>query len=174
MDARYIERQRLKTDLKAAVDAGALDVVYQPMFVLDGSRIACCEALSRWTHPQKGAIPPNIFIQIAEEMGIVADITRFMIRSACRDCATWPDTIGVSVNLSVLDLRNDDIVKTVLDALADSGLAPTRLHLEVTESSLIEELSAVRAILEKLRTYGITIAIDDFGTGFSQPSPIAC
>lgn len=170
MDARYIERQRLKTDLKAAVDAGALEVVYQPMFVLDGSRIACCEALSRWTHPEKGAIPPNIFIQIAEEMGIVADITRFMIRSACRDCATWPDTIGVSVNLSVMDLRNDDIVKTVLDALAESGLAPTRLHLEVTESSLIEELSAVRAILEKLRTYGITIAIDDFGTGFSSLS----
>lgn len=170
MDARYIERQRLKTDLKTAVEKDALQVVYQPMFVPDGSRIACCEALSRWTHPEKGAIPPNIFIQIAEEMGIVADITRFMIRTACRDCATWPEPIGVSVNLSVLDLRNDDIVKTVLDALAESGLDPKRLHLEVTESSLIEELAAVRLILEELRKHGITIAIDDFGTGFSSLS----
>ncbi|GEO86022.1 MULTISPECIES: putative bifunctional diguanylate cyclase/phosphodiesterase [Alphaproteobacteria] len=170
MDARYIERQRLKTDLKAAVTAGALQVVYQPMFVPDGSKIVCCEALSRWTHPEKGAIPPNIFIQIAEEMGIVTDITRFMIRKACRDCASWPEEIGVSVNLSVLDLRNDDIVKTVLEALADCGLDPKRLHLEVTESSLIEELTAVCVILEELRTHGISIAIDDFGTGFSSLS----
>ncbi len=170
MDARYIERQRLKTDLKTAVESDALQVVYQPMFVPDGSRIACCEALSRWTHPEKGSIPPNIFIQIAEEMGIVADITRFMIRTACRDCASWPDAIAVSVNLSVLDLRNNDIVRVVLDALADSGLDPRRLHLEVTESSLIEELAAVRLILEELRQHGITIAIDDFGTGFSSLS----
>lgn len=170
MDARYIERQRLKTDLKTAVENDALQVVYQPMFVLDGSRIACCEALSRWTHPEKGSIPPNIFIQIAEEMGIVTDVTRFMIRTACRDCVTWPESISVSVNLSVLDLRNDDIVKTVLDALADSGLDPKRLHLEVTESSLIEELAAVSVILEELRKHGITIAIDDFGTGFSSLS----
>lgn len=170
MDARYIERQRLKTDLKSAVESDGLQVVYQPMFLPDGSRISCCEALSRWTHPEKGSIPPNIFIQIAEEMGIVADITRFMIRTACRDCATWPDGIGVSVNLSVLDLRNDDIVQVVLDALAESGLDPRRLHLEVTESSLIEELSTVRSILEDLRQHGITIAIDDFGTGFSSLS----
>ncbi len=170
MDARYIERQRLKSDLKDAVETGALHAVYQPMFVSDGSRVACCEALSRWTHPEKGAIPPNIFIQIAEEMGIVADITRFMIRTACRDCATWPAPIGVSVNLSVQDLRNDDIVRIVLDALDESGLAPTRQHLEVTESSLIEELGAVRLILEQLRQHGITIAIDDFGTGFSSLS----
>ncbi|NML72559.1 EAL domain-containing protein [Rhizobium sp. S-51] len=170
MDARYIERQRLKTDLQAAVENDGLQVVYQPMFAPDGSRIDCCEALSRWTHPEKGSIPPNIFIQIAEEMGIVSGLTRFMIRQACRDCVTWPDEIAVSVNLSVQDLRSDDIVQTVLDALADTGLDPKRLHLEVTESSLIEEMAAVRLILEQLRKHGITIAIDDFGTGFSSLS----
>ncbi|MHA7968051.1 putative bifunctional diguanylate cyclase/phosphodiesterase [Rhizobium sp. CAU 1783] len=170
MDARYIERQRLKTDLQAAVENDGLQVVYQPMFAPDGSRIDCCEALSRWTHPEKGSIPPNIFVQIAEEMGIVSGLTRFMIRQACRDCVTWPDGIAVSVNLSVQDLRNDDIVQTVLDALADTGLDPKRLHLEVTESSLIEEMAAVRLILEQLRKHGITIAIDDFGTGFSSLS----
>ena len=170
MDARYVERQRLKTDLRDAVENGLLHVAYQPMYTPDGTSIECCEALSRWTHPEKGTIPPNVFIQIAEEMGVVTDITRFMIVQACRDCVEWPDHISVSVNLSVLDLRNDDIVKTVLGALAETGLAPARLHLEVTESSLIEELSTVRLILEQLRSHGITIAIDDFGTGFSSLS----
>jgi len=170
MDARYVERQRLKTDLRAAVEAGALQAVYQPMFSLDGSKLECCEALSRWTHPEKGAIPPNIFIQIAEEMGIISDITRFMIRQACRDCATWPEHICVSVNLAEQDLRNDTIIDSVMEALADSGLAASRLQLEVTESSRIEELSSVRLILERLRGHGITIAIDDFGTGFSSLS----
>lgn len=170
MDARYIERQRLKSDLRAAVESQSLNAVYQPMFKPDGSRIECCEALSRWTHPEKGAIPPNVFIQIAEEMGIVSDITRFMIRQACRDCMTWPEHIAVSVNLSVHDLRDGAIADTIIEALAETGLPASRLHLEVTESSLMEELSAVRALLEMLRAKGITIAIDDFGTGFSSLS----
>lgn len=170
MDARYIERQRLKTDLRAAVESQSLNAVYQPMFKPDGSRVECCEALSRWTHPEKGAIPPNVFIQIAEEMGIVSDITRFMIRQACRDCMTWPEHIAVSVNLSVHDLRDGAIAETIMEALAETGLPASRLHLEVTESSLMEELSAVRALLEMLRAKGITIAIDDFGTGFSSLS----
>ncbi|MGV8936445.1 MAG: putative bifunctional diguanylate cyclase/phosphodiesterase [Allorhizobium sp.] len=170
MDARYVERQRLKTDLREAVENQTLHVAYQPMYTPDGTRIECCEALSRWIHPEKGAIPPNVFIQIAEEMGVVSDITRFMIRQACRDCVTWPEHIAVSVNLSVQDLRNDEIVKTVMEALNESGLSSSRLHLEVTESSLIEELATVRLILEELRGHGITIAIDDFGTGFSSLS----
>ncbi|MCM2475897.1 EAL domain-containing protein [Rhizobium sp. CG5] len=170
MDARYIERQRLKTDLRAAVESQSLTAVYQPMFTPDGSRVECCEALSRWTHPEKGAIPPNVFIQIAEEMGIVSDITRFMIRQACRDCMTWPEHIAVSVNLSVHDLRDGAIADTIMEALAETGLPASRLHLEVTESSLMEELAAVRTLLEMLRAKGITIAIDDFGTGFSSLS----
>lgn len=170
MDARYVERQRLKTDLRTAVDAGDISVAYQPMFKPDGSALECCEALARWTHPEKGAIPPNVFIQVAEEMGIVSEITRQVIMKACRDCMAWPEHISVSVNLSMQDLRNELIIDTVTSVLAETGLAPGRLHLEVTESSLIEELSTVRLILEQLRGYGITIAIDDFGTGFSSLS----
>ena len=170
MDARYVEQQRLKTDLRNAVENRDLHVVYQPMFKPDGTRIECCEALSRWIHPEKGAIPPNVFIQIAEEMGIVSGITEFIIAQACRDCVTWPRHIGVSVNLSVQDLRNSDIVSVVCDALEQSGLDPSRLHLEVTESCLMDELVTVRAILGDLRSRGITIAIDDFGTGFSSLS----
>ncbi|SMC43116.1 EAL domain-containing protein [Rhizobium sp. RU36D] len=170
MDARYLERQRLKVDLRDAVENWRLSALYQPMYVPDGSQLSCCEALARWTHPEKGPIAPNIFIEIAEEMGIVSDITRFMIDRACRDCVDWPEHISVSVNLSEHDLRNCDIVRTVEAALADSGLSPSRLHLEVTESSLIEELSTVSLLLGDLRALGVSIAIDDFGTGFSSLS----
>jgi diguanylate cyclase (GGDEF)-like protein len=170
MDARYVERQALKEDLREAIETGKLHSVYQPMFTPDGARIDCCEALSRWVHPERGLIPPNVFVQIAEEMGIVSGITHFMINQACRDCATWPAPISVSVNLSAQDLRNNDIVAMVSDALKSSGLEPSRLHLEVTESCLMDELATVRMILADLRSKGITIAIDDFGTGFSSLS----
>jgi len=170
MDARYVERQKLKEDLREAVEAGRLQAVYQPMFTPDGSRIDCCEALARWIHPEKGSIPPNIFVQIAEEMGIVGGITRFMINQACRDCVSWPAPVSVSVNLSAQDLRSNDIVDIVMDALEASGLEPSRLHLEVTESCLMDEVATVRSILADLRARGITVAIDDFGTGFSSLS----
>lgn len=170
MDARHLERQRLKADLRAAVDDHGITVVYQPMFTPDGHGLVCCEALARWHHADKGAIAPNIFIQIAEEMGIVSSITQQVLRRACIDCRSWPATIGVSVNLSVHDLRHEDLSDTVEAILTETGLSPQRLHLEVTESSLIEELSEARAVLDRLRSLGITISIDDFGTGFSSLS----
>jgi len=170
MDARYIQRQKLKEDLREAIEKDELHAAYQPMFKPDGSGVACCEALSRWIHPEKGTVPPDVFVQLAEEMGIVSGITRYMIHTACRDCATWPEAISVSVNLSVQDLRNSDIVAVVGEALAATGLHPSRLHLEVTESCLMDELATVSAILTELRAKGITIAIDDFGTGFSSLS----
>lgn len=170
MDARHLERQRLKADLRAAISAQELTVVYQPMFTPDGRKLSCCEALARWHHTDKGPIPPNIFIQIAEEMGIVTEITDQVLRKACIDCCTWPEAIGVSVNLSVHDLRQGGLTRTVEAILKETGLSPKRLHLEVTESSLIEELAAARAVLDHLRSLGITISIDDFGTGFSSLS----
>ncbi len=170
MDARYVERQKLKDDLREAVETGRLQAVYQPMFTPDGSRIECCEALARWIHPEKGSVPPDLFVQVAEEMGIVAGITRFMVNQACNDCASWPAPLAVSVNLSAQDLRNGEIVKIVMAALDASGLEPSRLHLEVTESCLMDEVATVRSILADLRAKGITIAIDDFGTGFSSLS----
>jgi EAL domain-containing protein (putative c-di-GMP-specific phosphodiesterase class I) len=170
MDGRYIEKQKLKADLREAVAAGGLNIAYQPMFKADGSRIECAEALARWVHPEKGAIPPDVFIRLAEDMGIISDITRFILMKACMDCMTWPDHIAVSVNLSARDLRDNDILAVVSQALKNSGLSPDRLHLEITESCLIDEPAAVRAILAELRNSGITIAIDDFGTGFSSLS----
>ncbi|MDR6757917.1 diguanylate cyclase (GGDEF)-like protein [Mycoplana sp. BE70] len=170
MDARYVDRQKLKADLREAVAKDELSVAYQPMFQPDGSRIECCEALARWTHRERGPVSPTIFIQIAEEMGIVSEITRLMIERACMDCVGWPEHMGVSINLSVQDLRNAEIVGVVTDALISSGLKPSRLHLEVTESCLMEEPVKVKAVLQELRARGITIAIDDFGTGYSSLS----
>ncbi|WFU49738.1 EAL domain-containing protein [Sinorhizobium terangae] len=140
------------------------------MFTPDGSRIECCEALARWTHPERGPVPPNVFIQLAEEMGLVTHITRYVLRQACRDCTNWPSDMSVSVNLSVLDLRGDEIVSMVTEALKETGLDPARLHLEVTESCLMDEPAKVQGILSDLHERGITIAIDDFGTGYSSLS----
>ncbi len=170
MDGRYIAQQKLKADLREAVGNQGLSVAYQPMFKADGTRIECAEALARWVHPEKGAIPPDVFIRLAEEMGIISQITRFILMKACKDCMSWPDHIAVSVNLSARDLRDADILAVVSEALEASHLEPARLHLEITESCLIDEPAAVRAILAELRARGITIAIDDFGTGFSSLS----
>lgn len=170
MDAVYLEGQKLRADLRQVLRDKGLQVVYQPMFRPDGSVIECCEALVRWNHPDKGAIAPNIFVPLAEDMGLVSEITRYVIDRACRECAGWPSTVAVSVNLSVNDLRSDEVVSWVSDALRRYGLPATRLHVEVTESFFMDEPAAVCAILEQLRTMGLTIAIDDFGTGFSSLS----
>lgn len=170
MDANYLDRQKLKTDLREAIETGGLSVAYQPMFLADGSRIECCEALARWIHPERGPVAPDVFIQLAEEIGVVSNITKFMLRQACLDCLKWPSHIAVSVNLSVLDLRNGEIIPIVTDILSETGLDPSRLHLEVTESCLMEEAAKVQTILQELRARGITIAIDDFGTGYSSLS----
>ncbi len=170
MDAHYLDRQKLKSDLREALENDNLSVAYQPMFLPDGSRIECCEALARWTHRERGPVSPVVFIQLAEEMGVVSAITHFMLRQACRDCMTWPSHMAVSVNLSALDLRNSDIVTFITDTLVETGLDPSRLHLEVTESCLLEEAVKVQTILQELRARGITIAIDDFGTGYSSLS----
>lgn len=170
MDARYVDRQKLKADLREAINARSLTLSYQPMFAPNGGRVECCEALARWTHPERGPVPPNVFIQLAEELGLVTEITRFVLDQACRDCMNWPGDVSVSVNLSVLDLRSSEIVLMVTDALRVTGLDAARLHLEVTESCLMDEPLKVQAILRELRGLGITIAIDDFGTGYSSLS----
>ncbi|WP_245409824.1 putative bifunctional diguanylate cyclase/phosphodiesterase [Pararhizobium haloflavum] len=170
MDEKYRMRQLLKKDLREAIERRALSLVYQPMFSADGLRIARCEALSRWEHKTHGPVSPGEYIPLAEEMGIVPLITEFMLEVACKDCASWPGGLGVSVNLSALDLRNRDIIKLVTNALDQSGLDPRRLEVEVTESAFVEDAVTARNVLNELRAIGLTIAIDDFGTGYSNLS----
>ncbi len=170
MDTAYRYRQRLKAELKTTVAAGGLTLAFQPLIDLKTRKVVACEALARWTHPTLGAIPPSLFIPIAEETGLISDITRWVLRSAAAECINWPDGISVSVNVSARDFRNDDVEEMVLAALKSSGLTPERLEIEVTETALIEERDAATKILSALGKRGIGIALDDFGTGYSSLS----
>ncbi len=170
MDAQYIDEQKLRADLRQAIQNRALHVVYQPLYLPDGSGIECSEALVRWRHPERGVVGPNVFIPMAEDMNLISQITHQVIEQACRDCSTWPEGMAVSVNLSIQDLGNDDIVPHVAEVLERYSLSPSRLRLEVTESCFMDEPVAVSAILNRFRATGVTIAIDDFGTGFSSLS----
>ncbi|MBT1159793.1 EAL domain-containing protein [Aminobacter anthyllidis] len=170
MDAAFRNRQLMKADLRNAVEARALRVVYQPIVSMSTMRIASCEALCRWDHPELGPVSPATFIPLAEEMGIISDISTFVLQAACAECAKWPAPIGVSVNLSAKDFRDRDVVEKVREALAASGLAPHRLEIEVTETALLDDKSSTRSYIEELKAIGVRIALDDFGTGYSSLS----
>lgn len=170
MDAAFRQRQILKADLRSAVDAGSLRVVFQPIVELKSMHVVTCEALCRWDHPELGAVSPAIFIPLAEEMGIISEISVQVLKAACRECARWPEPIGVSVNLSARDFRNGDIVNTVREALAEAGLPPHRLEVEVTETAILDDKLSTRIYLEEIRSLGVRIALDDFGTGYSSLS----
>jgi len=170
MDAEFRNRQVLKADLRTAVEQKALRVVYQPIVSMETMRIASCEALCRWDHPENGPISPAVFIPLAEEMGIISDISIFMLHAACTECVKWPAPTQVSVNLSAKDFASRDIVASVRAALASSGLPADRLEIEVTETALLDDTASTRAILEELKAIGVRIALDDFGTGYSSLS----
>ncbi|MER8486156.1 EAL domain-containing protein [Mesorhizobium sp. M1322] len=170
MDAAFRNRQLMKADLRTAVESKGLRVVYQPIVAMSTMRIVSCEALCRWDHPDLGPISPSIFIPLAEEMGIISEISTFVLHAACTECAKWPIQTSVSVNLSAKDFRNRDVVQKVRDALASSGLAAGRLEIEVTETALLDDKSLTRQYIEELKRLGVRIALDDFGTGYSSLS----
>ncbi len=170
MDRAFRDRQVLKADLRQAVAARGLRVVYQPIVSMQTMRIASCEALCRWDHPRLGPVSPTVFIPLAEEMGIVSAISVFMLEAATAECARWPDPICVSVNLSAKDFLNDDIVGRVRGALDASGLRPERLEIEVTETALLDDTAQTRRYIEQLKALGVRVALDDFGTGYSSLS----
>jgi EAL domain-containing protein (putative c-di-GMP-specific phosphodiesterase class I) len=126
--------------------------------------------LCRWDHPELGPVSPAIFIPLAEEIGIIAGISAFVLEQACAECVKWPEQISVSVNLSAKDFHTRDIVEKVKRVLDQSGLAPHRLEIEVTETALLDDKSSTRVFLEELKALGVSIALDDFGTGYSSLS----
>lgn len=170
MDEAFRSRQLMKADLRVAIETQSLRVVYQPIVSMDTMRIASCEALCRWDHRDLGPISPSIFIPLAEEMGMISDISDFVLKAACAECITWPEQITVSVNLSAKDFRSRDVIDKVRGALASSGLAPHRLEIEVTETVLLDDKSLTRQYVEELKAIGVRIALDDFGTGYSSLS----
>jgi diguanylate cyclase (GGDEF)-like protein len=170
MDVKAQARRSLELDLRHAVATGAFEVHYQPLVNLKTGRISTCEALLRWRHPERGMIPPGEFIPIAEEMGLIVDIGNWVLNRACLDCAKWPDDVRVAVNLSPIQFRRGNVMRAITDALAMSGLATERLEIEITESVLLQDTEATRALLLQLREFGVRISLDDFGTGYSSLS----
>jgi diguanylate cyclase (GGDEF)-like protein/PAS domain S-box-containing protein len=168
MDAAIQTRRLLEIDLREALDKSRLDVFFQPLIEVATGRVSGCEALVRWKHPTRGYVPPAEFIPLAEETGLIIRLGEFVLRAACREAAGWARDICVAVNLSAIQFHTGDLVELVKDVLAETGLAPNRLELEVTESILIEDRETVSATLSALRDIGVRIALDDFGTGYSS------
>ncbi|WP_456622067.1 MULTISPECIES: bifunctional diguanylate cyclase/phosphodiesterase [unclassified Bradyrhizobium] len=170
MDARAQARRLLEMDLRAAVQRDEFQAYYQPIRDVASGRVVAFEALLRWNHPQRGLIAPVSFIPLAEETGLIVQLGEFVLRSACTDAATWPDDVDVAVNLSPVQFKNPNLIASVTEALAASGLAARRLELEITESVLLQNSEATLTTLHELRAMGVRISLDDFGTGYSSLS----
>ncbi len=168
------ERLALEADLRHAIRDDQLELHYQPKVDIASGRVRSAEALLRWRHPQRGLVPPNIFIPIAEEGGLILSIGEWVLRKACAQMRAWLDSgmppLRVSVNLSAKQLRHGDLTAVVCSALEDAQLEPGYLELELTESSIMHDPEACAATLQLLSTMGVHISIDDFGTGYSSLS----
>jgi diguanylate cyclase (GGDEF)-like protein len=170
MDARMKARRTLELALRMALVNGEFELHYQPLLNLEDRRVTCCEALIRWQHPERGLIPPTEFIPIAEEIGLIVPLGEWVLRQACSDAMQWPAETKVAVNLSPLQVMNQNLVAVVVGALAASGLPASRLEVEITESVLMQNSEATLATLHRLRELGVKISMDDFGTGYSSLS----
>ena len=168
--ARMQSRLAIEADLRMALARGEFHLAYQPIVDIKTGTISGVEALLRWTHPVKGSVPPGEFVPLAEELGLIDEIGAWVLQRACADAATLPDEIKVAVNLSAVQLRNENVVQTVTEALVQTGLACGRLELEITETALLQDSEKTVSLLHHLRGLGIQIALDDFGTGYSSLS----
>jgi diguanylate cyclase (GGDEF)-like protein/PAS domain S-box-containing protein len=169
LDGKIRERQALLQDLHVALERGELQLHYQPQAGANGV-IFGFEALLRWVHPTRGFVPPDAFIPLAEESGLILPIGEWVLREACREAATWPRALGIAVNISPIQFQQGHLVDIVRSILLETGMAAERLELEVTEGVLIGDFSAAKSVLHQFRGLGLRIAMDDFGTGYSSLS----
>jgi diguanylate cyclase (GGDEF)-like protein/PAS domain S-box-containing protein len=176
MHEGVLARLELRADLQRAIASDQLSLHYQPVVRLGDGRVSGVEALLRWRHPERGLVPPDQFIPVAEEMGLIVPIGRWVLREGCRQAKALQELVPsekpltMAVNLSVKQLQNSDIVADVRDALADSGLDPRLLTLEITETVMMTETDLVVQRLQELKELGVRLAMDDFGTGYSSLS----
>ncbi|HMB55578.1 MAG TPA: EAL domain-containing protein [Arenimonas sp.] len=171
MDQAVERRVQLEQELRGAWERGEMSVVYQPLFHLADGRITGAEALLRWQHPRLGMVPPSVFIEVAEQSGLIESLGRHVLEAACRDAAVWP-SVGnakpfVSVNISPRQLRSGELPDVVGHSLKTSGLLPQQLHLELTETAVLSDEAQASALLSRVRATGVKVWLDDFGTGFS-------
>ncbi|MDO9713563.1 bifunctional diguanylate cyclase/phosphodiesterase [Paracraurococcus lichenis] len=170
MDARMQLRRALEIDLRRALAMGEFELFYQPIVDVASRRVSGLEALIRWRHPERGLVPPDAFIPLAEEIGLIVPLGEWVLAEACRKAATWPGTPKVAVNLSPAQFASRGLVDAVTSALELSGLTPARLELEITETVMLQDTEATLATLHRLKALGVRVAMDDFGTGYSSLS----
>jgi diguanylate cyclase (GGDEF)-like protein len=168
MDAMVQSRRSLERDMRTGLAQGSFSLFYQPLVNLKTRKVTAFEALMRWQHAERGSVPPSEFIPVAEEMGLIIQLGEWALRRACVEAVGWPEDIRVCVNLSSLQFSKGNLVSTVMNALAASGLPASRLELEITESVLLEKSERNIEILNQLRELGVRISMDDFGTGYSS------
>jgi len=170
MDAQMQDRRRLELDLRKALLANQFELYYQPLVEVASGEVSGFEALLRWNHPERGVVSPDAFIPVAEEIGLIVPLGDWVLKQACRDAMTWPARLSVAINLSAVQFRNSTLALSVVTALGQSGLAPSRLELEITETVLLQDDQAVLDTLHQFRDLGVRICMDDFGTGYSSLS----
>jgi len=174
MQTRVTERLALESKLRQALARGEFELHYQPQVGLDDNRVFGCEALIRWKQPELGMVSPARFIPLAEETGLIVPIGEWVLRTACRQCKAWQDAglpaIAVAVNISARQFREKNLLQLVAAILAETGLAPAQLELEVTESVIMQDAQQVIASLQAFRDMGVRLSVDDFGTGYSSLS----
>jgi diguanylate cyclase (GGDEF)-like protein len=169
--AQTVEARRiLELDLRTALANEEFELFYQPLVNLKSGRISTCEALLRWNHPVRGTVSPIDIIPVAEDMGLIVDLGRWILRKACMECMKWPDGVSVAVNFSPQQFHQRDVLSEVRYALEVSGLPAHRLEIEITESSLLRNTQLTHDVLSQLRAIGVRISLDDFGTGYSSLS----
>ncbi len=169
LELEHADRHFLIRELRAAVSSAGLDVHYQPIVAADGAGMVGVEALLRWTHPQRGPVPPATFIALPEEDGFMVELGAFVLRRALADAMRWPG-LFVAVNLSPVQIRDPHLVDLIAGAMAAAGIGPSRVVLEMTEGILIDDPQETQERLEALRALGVGLALDDFGTGYSSLS----
>jgi diguanylate cyclase (GGDEF)-like protein len=168
MAAELQARMDLEADLRGALDRGELKLHYQPLFDLRRGKLSGFEALLRWRHPVRGVVSPADFIPVAEETGLIVPIGEWVLRQACADAVTFPNSAKVAVNISPVQFAAGDLFEMIRDTLLQSGLSASRLELEITESALLQDSEAVIGTLHSLRALGVRTALDDFGTKYSS------
>ena len=172
MNAQVVERLTLENSLRLALGKNQLFLVYQPQMDIGSGRIIGLEALLRWQHPTLGLVPPDKFIRIAENSGLILPIGEWVLRMACCQARKWQDerlpTVTMAVNVSAVQFRQEGFCDLVKRVLHETGLAPQYLELELTESLLLANAELMLTVVQKLKAMGVTLAIDDFGTGYSN------
>ena len=172
MDAVIERRSLIEAELRTAIAANQLMPYYQPLVALDANRIIGFEALARWESESLGFIPPDVFIRIAEESGLINELGDQLFRRACTDAKAWPANFVLAFNISPIQLRDPTLALRLISILAQTGFSPRQLEIEITETALVESVTIAQAVIAQLRQAGVRIALDDFGTGYATLSQL--